>query len=67
MRDLVDVVAAQAAGVGFLQGDQIVGRQDLRDAIEVFMPGAEGQGVAPRLGQVMMVAAGFDTDLDVVG
>jgi hypothetical protein len=50
MRNLIDIVAAQAAGVGLLQRDKIVGRQDLRDAVEVFVPRAEGQGVTPGLG-----------------
>jgi len=35
---LVDVIAAQAAGIGFLQRDQIIRAQNVGDAVQVFMP-----------------------------
>jgi hypothetical protein len=58
--------SAQAAGIGFLQRDQIIGAQYLGDAVQVFMARAERQGVAPGTREVVTVMAGFDTNLDVV-
>jgi len=63
--DLIDVTGAQAATVGFLQGDQIIVTQYFADALQV--AGATGmrQQMLPAARQVVVVALGADANLDV--
>lgn len=63
--DLIDVAGTQAAAVGFLEGDEVVVGEQFADPLQVGRPPRVGQQVLPTAGQVVAVALGADTDLDV--
>ncbi len=65
MLDLVDVARAHAATIDFLQGHQIEVADQRTDLLQVAGPTGVRQQVLPTAGQVMAVALGTDTNLDI--
>lgn len=65
MFDLIDVTRAQAAAIGFLQGHQIEVTEQFADPLQVAGPPIVRQQVLPTAGQVVPIALGADTDLDI--
>ena len=63
--DLVAVLAAPAAGVDFLQADDVVADQQFADAVEIVAHLLAGQHMAPAAGDVLAIALGADADLHV--
>jgi hypothetical protein len=64
--DLVDVIAAQTAGVCLLQRHDIKAVDEVCDAIEVTLPPMERQHVPPTAGEIMMITGIGDAELNVV-
>src|SRR5690606_32458066 len=62
---LVGETRAQAAGVGFLQAHDVVRAGELRDLVQRAALVAAGQHVRPAPGDVVAIAAGTGTGLDV--
>ena len=63
--NLIDVAGSQAAAVGFLQGDQIEVAQQIADLLQIVSTPGVRQQVLPAPGQVVPIALGTDTDLNV--
>ncbi|RMQ30608.1 hypothetical protein ALQ06_05813 [Pseudomonas syringae pv. berberidis] len=65
MLDLIDEAGAHASAIDFLQGDQIEIVDQVADLLQVASPADVRQQVLPAARQVMPVALGADTDLDI--
>lgn len=63
---LVNETAAQAAGIDFLQGDNVEITDGVRDASQVVMELSMRQDMLPAIREVMAEAGGTDSDLDIV-
>src|SRR5471032_817911 len=63
--DLIDVARSQAAAIGFLECDQIEVAQQVADLLQVTGTAVVRQQVLPATCQVMPIALGTDTDLNV--
>ena len=63
--DLIDVAGSKAATISFLQSDQIEVAQQVAYLVQVTGPPFVWQYMLPAAGQVMTVALGTVTDLDI--
>jgi hypothetical protein len=63
--NLVGETTAPAATIRFLQSYDIKGLENLSDAVEVLITGFVWPQVLPAFGEIVVVSAGLNTNLDI--
>ncbi len=62
---LIDIVRAQAATIGFLDGDQVKIIEHKADALQILKAFLVWQYVFPAAGNIMPISAGTDANLNI--